>query len=47
MSKNCSLYTILVSPSLWCFSIFAPNHAKHLAHKIGFEFGINTIEGRE
>ena len=43
----CSLYDVSVSPSLWCFSIVAPHHAKHLFHKFGFGLGINTMEGRE
>ena len=43
----CSLYNVLESPSLWCFSIVAPNHAKHLFHKFGFDLGINTKDGRE
>ena len=42
----CSLYDVSVSPSLWCFSIVAPHHAKHLFHKFGFGLGINTMEGR-
>ena len=43
----CSLYEFSVSPSLWCFSIVALHHAKHLFHKFGFDLGINTMEGRE
>ena len=44
---SCSLYDVSVSPSLWCFSIVAPHHAKHLFHKFGFGLGRNTMEGRE
>ena len=43
----CSLYNVSVSPSLWCFSVVASHHAKHLFYKFSYCLGISKMERTE
>lgn len=44
---SCALYETSISPSMWCFSVVAPDHCANTLEELNLGLGVFTMEGRE